>query len=245
MRVLCVIPARMGSSRFPGKPLASIKGRPMIEWVYEGVRRSPLVHTTVVATCDEPIRDHIVSIGGKAVMTSSAHERASDRCAEALQIIEVDSGESFEVVVMVQGDEPLVRPEMIEEALAPFQDDETVEVVNLLGRLDGEGDLHDPNCIKVVCDAQMNALYMSRAPIPASKWVDVPTVGKQVCIIPFRRQFLLDYTNMSPTPLEVAESIDMLRVLENGFSVRMVPTRWASIAVDAPRDIAAVEQVLG
>jgi 3-deoxy-manno-octulosonate cytidylyltransferase (CMP-KDO synthetase) len=241
---VALIPARMGSSRFPGKPLAKILGKPMIGHVYERVARNPQLTVTAVATCDREIFDYISSVGGRAVITGSHHERASDRCAEALEILERTDGVRYDIVVMVQGDEPMISSEMISEALAPMLADPSVQVVNLLGSVESDAEFQDPNCIKVVCDLQGNALYLSREAIPTrAKQAVVPT-GKQVCVIPFRRDFLLRYTNLQPTPLEIAESIDMLRVLEHGFRVRMAPTRHQSHAVDTPEDLRLVERLM-
>jgi len=244
MNILALIPARMGSSRFPGKPMAEILGKPMIGHVYERVVQSPLVQLVAVATCDQEIANYINSIGGTAVMTGNHHERASDRCAEALAILESKSSCKYDIVVMVQGDEPMTYPDMIAEAVQPMLNDPDILVVNLLGEIKDDAEFEDRNCIKVVCDLQMNALYFSREPIPTRcKTVDVP-MGKQVCIIPFRRDFLLEYIRLSPTPLEIAESVDMMRVLEHGLKVRMVPTKHETQAIDTPDDLKRVEQMM-
>ena len=244
MNILALIPARMGSSRFPGKPMAPILDKPMIGHVYERVSQSPLLTTTAVATCDQVIFDYIESIGGTAVMTADTHERASDRCAEALLKLETSRGASYDIVVMVQGDEPMTHPDMIAEALRPMLDDPTIQVINLLGEIKDDAEFEDRNCIKVVCDLQRNALYFSREPIPTRCKVDQSPMGKQVCIIPFRREYLLEYTRCAPTPLEIAESVDMMRVLEHGMKVRMVPTSHSSQAVDTPEDLKKVEQLM-
>jgi 3-deoxy-manno-octulosonate cytidylyltransferase (CMP-KDO synthetase) len=244
MKILTLIPARMGSSRFPGKPMAPLLGKPMIGHVYERVARNPSVSLTAVATCDHEIADYIASIGGRAVMTGSRHERASDRCAEALEVLEREQGFKYDIVVMVQGDEPMTHPDMITEALAPLLADSTVQVVNLLGKIESQEEFEDRNCIKVVCDLRGNALCFSREPIPTrSKTPDI-TMLKQVCVIPFRRDFLLQYTRMAPTPLEIAESVDMMRVLEHGLQVRMAPTRFSTNAVDTPADLARVARLM-
>lgn len=244
MNILALIPARMASSRFPGKPMARLLGKPMIGHVYQQVSKAPLLAATAVATCDREIADYIDSIGGRAVMTGSHHERASDRCAEALEILEKKDAVSYDIVVMVQGDEPMIHPAMISEAVDPMLVDSNIQVVNLLGRITSTAEFEDRNCIKVVCDLEGNALYFSREPIPTRSRAQSVPMGKQVCIIPFRRDFLLEYTRMEPTPLEIAESVDMMRVLEHGLKVRMVPTRHDSHAVDTPADLAEVEQLM-
>jgi len=244
MKILALIPARMGSSRFPGKPMAKILGKPMIGHVYERVAKSPLLDMVAVATCDQEIFDYIESIGGKAVMTADTYERASDRCAEALLKIEKEQGECFDIVVMVQGDEPMTHPDMISEAVQPMLDDSSIQVVNLLGEIKDSTEFEDRNCIKVVCDINNNAMYFSREPIPSRSKIDNVPTGKQVCIIPFRRDYLIEYTQLEPTPLEIAESVDMMRVLEHGMNVFMTPTKHSSHAVDTPEDLKKVEALM-
>jgi 3-deoxy-manno-octulosonate cytidylyltransferase (CMP-KDO synthetase) len=244
MKILALIPARMGSSRFPGKPMAPLLGKPMIGHVYERVSGNLLLSTTAVATCDREIADYIQGIGGRAVMTGNHHERASDRCAEALAILELEDAVRYDIVVMVQGDEPMTHPDMISEAVNPMIADRTLLVVNLLGRIESAAEFEDRNCIKVVCDLNCNALYFSREPIPTRSKVPVVPMGKQVCVIPFQRDFLLEYTRMSPTPLEIAESVDMMRVLEHGLKVRMVPTLHNSKSVDTKTDLENVERLM-
>jgi 3-deoxy-manno-octulosonate cytidylyltransferase (CMP-KDO synthetase) len=244
MRILALIPARMGSSRFPGKPMAKILGKPMVGHVYERVRQNPLLTLTAVATCDREISNYIESIGGHAVMTGSHHERASDRCAEAVEVLEREAGERYDIVVMVQGDEPMTHPDMLTEALEPMLSDPSVRITNLLGTIGSTAEFEDRNCIKVVCDVNSNAIYFSREPIPTrAKAKSIPML-KQVCVIPFRRDFLLEYTRMSPTPLEIVESVDMMRVLEHGMPVRMVPTRHQTMSVDTPEDLRRVERLM-
>jgi 3-deoxy-manno-octulosonate cytidylyltransferase (CMP-KDO synthetase) len=174
-------------------------------------------------------------------MTADAYERASDRCAEAVLKLEAANNTRYDVVVMVQGDEPMTHPDMIAEAVQPMLDDPSIQIVNLLGEIKDVAEFEDRNCIKVVCDLQRNALYFSREPIPTRCKVDKIPMGKQVCIIPFRRDYLLEYTRLAPTPLEIAESVDMMRILEHGMKVRMVPTKYSSQAVDTPEDLRKVE----
>lgn len=244
MKIIALIPARMASSRYPGKPMKKIHGKPMIGRVYERVASATILDEVVVATCDEIIKDYIESIGGTAIMTSNQHERASDRCAEALLKLEQARGLTYDIVVMVQGDEPMIHPEMIKEAVQPLLENQDIHVTNLLGKIKDVHEFHDRNCIKVVCDLDLNALYFSREPIPTcSKVKDVP-MGKQVCVIPFRRDFLITYTHMEPTPLEKVESIDMMRILEHGMKVRMAPTRYDTQAVDTADDLKKVEKLI-
>lgn len=243
-KILGLIPSRMGSSRFPGKPMAEILGKPMIGHVYDNVRKNEFITDLAVATCDDEIYNYIESIGGQAVMTSNKHERASDRCAEALLKIENKKNIKYDIVVMVQGDEPMIHYDMITEAVQPMLNDESVIVTNLLGKIESDKEFEDPNCIKVVCDLDGNALYFSREPIPSRTKKDNNPIGKQICIIPFRRDFLLEYNQLEPTPLEIAESIDMLRVLEHGMKVKMIPTQYVTHAVDTIEDLLKVENLL-
>jgi 3-deoxy-manno-octulosonate cytidylyltransferase (CMP-KDO synthetase) len=231
----------MGSSRFPGKPMADIMGMPMIGHVYKRVKMCELLDEVYVATCDEEIYDYVESIGGKAVMTSDCHERCSDRCAEAMLKIEESTGRKCDIMVMVQGDEPLTHPDMIHEAMTPMLNDRSIKITNLAGKIQSIEEFESPNEVKAVMDLEMNALYFSREPIPSRKKFDgtVP-MYKQVPVIPFTRDFLLEYNAMEPTPLEIIESVDMMRVLENGIKIKMIPTQYSVKAVDIPEDIQTV-----
>lgn len=235
----------MASTRFPGKPMAEIHEIPMIGHVYLRSRMAKTLDEVYVATCDKEIYDYIASIGGKAVMTSEKHKRASDRTAEAMEKIENMEGYQTDIVVMIQGDEPMLNPEMIEKAIEPFNEGGEVKVVNLLGKLKTKEEFEDPNEVKVVVDKKSFALYFSREPIPSRKKgaVEVP-MYKQVCIIPFRRNFLLTYNNLEPTPLEEIESVDMLRVLEHGEKVRMVPVEYDTYSVDTKEDLEKVSKLM-
>ena len=240
MKTIAVIPARMGSSRFPGKPLAKILGRPMIEHIYKRVAMSKSLDATYIATCDEEIRQAAEGFGAKVIMTSDTHERASDRVAEAVVYLDAD------LIVMVQGDEPMTHPDMIDTAVAPFKDDPKLGCVNLVRKIDHEADYLDANTIKVVMNQHNDALYMSRRPIPTIAKTGFANTAayKQVCIIPFRRSTLYQYTHLTPTPLEQLESIDMLRLLEHGMQVKMVPTEFNTQAVDTLEDLARVEKLM-
>ena len=245
MNIISIIPARMGSSRFPGKPMADILGMPMIGHVYKRVKMSKLLTEVYVATCDKEIFDYIESIGGKAVMTSDCHERCSDRCAEAMLKIEKDENIKVDIMVMVQGDEPLTFPQMIDEATQPMLDNKDLQITNLIADLHTVEEFEDPNEVKVVIDKNNNALYFSREPVPSRKKgvLDVP-MKKQVCVIPFTRDFLLEYNKMEPTPLEIIESVDMMRILENGGKVKMIPTKYETKAVDTQEDLHRVVEMM-
>ncbi|MBV8856455.1 MAG: 3-deoxy-manno-octulosonate cytidylyltransferase [Acidobacteria bacterium] len=242
-RVVAVIPARMGSSRFPGKPLAPLLGRPLIEHVVRRASMCEQLEAVYVATCDEEIRAAVERFGGEVVMTSAAHERASDRVAEAAESFEA------EVVVMIQGDEPLVTPNMIAAAVAPLFADASVSCVNLARRIERREDYLDRNTIKVLMNLKGDAVYFSRAPVPGGAFAcdgddASPPVFKQVCVIPFRRDFLREFAHLPQTPLERAESIDMLRAIEHGRPVRLVEIEEETHAVDTPEDLRLVEALL-
>ena len=245
LNIISIIPARMGSSRFPGKPMKEISGMPMIGHVYKRVKMSKTLNEVYVATCDQIIYDYIESIGGKAVMTSDCHERCSDRCAEAMLKIENETGIKCDIMVMVQGDEPLTFPEMIDEAVEPMLKDKSILITNLVADIDTLEAFENPNEVKVVMDKELNALYFSREPIPSRKKgvLEVP-MKKQVCVIPFTRDFLLEYNQMEPTPLEIIESVDMMRILENGEKVKMVPTKYITKCVDTKEDLDLVCQMM-
>jgi 3-deoxy-manno-octulosonate cytidylyltransferase (CMP-KDO synthetase) len=241
MKIIAVIPARMGSTRFPGKPLAPILGRPMIEHVYRRTAMCPALDDVFVATCDQEIMDAVGAFGGRAIMTASSHQRASDRVAEAAENLSAD------IVVMVQGDEPMTYPRMIESSVAPLcNGNKEIACVNLTARIQTEEEFTDPNTIKVVMDADGFAVYMSREPIPTRhiQPFDQLETFKQVCIIPFTAASLQEFIRLSPTPLEVAESIDMLRFIEHGRKVKMVQTEYATHAVDTAEDLKLVEELL-
>ncbi len=241
MKIVAVIPARMGSTRFPGKPLSLILGRPMIEHVYRRTAMCTVLDDVFVATCDQEIMDAVNAFSGKPLMTSTRHQRASDRVAEAATNFSAD------IIVMVQGDEPMTYPEMIEQSIVPLRDnDSKISCVNLTTRITSKEEFEDPNTIKVVMDNERFAVYMSREPIPTRhiKAFDQIAAFKQVCIIPFTAASLQEFIRLSPTPLEVAESIDMLRFIEHGRKVKMVETAYSTHAVDTPDDLQFVEKLL-
>lgn len=241
MNVVGIIPARMESSRFPGKPLVDILGVPMVGHVYFRSKMCKAFSEVYIATCDEKIREYAESVGAKCIMTADTHERCSDRTAEAMLKIENELREKVDVVVMIQGDEPMVRPEMIERALNALLGDADVQIVSLMSPIDSGEDFFDPNAVKVVVDLNGDALYFSREPIPSrKKWPgDIP-MYKQFPIIPFRRDYLLKFNAMEPTPLEQIESVDMMRILEHGGKVRMAVSDLQTQAVDTLADLERV-----
>jgi 3-deoxy-manno-octulosonate cytidylyltransferase (CMP-KDO synthetase) len=243
MKIIGIIPARLASSRLPQKPLADILGMPMIGHVYHRSKLCSTLEEVYVATCDVEIYNYISSIGGKAVMTSDKHERASDRTAEALLKIEKETLSKVDIVVMIQGDEPMVTPEMINDSILPLLNDDNIKITNLMAKMNTIQEHEDPAEVKVVVDKNNFALYFSREPIPSRKKGvnDVPML-KQVCIIPFSRDFLLEYNEMKQTPLEIIESVDMNRLLENGIKIKMVLTDTETYSVDTKKDLENVNK---
>jgi 3-deoxy-manno-octulosonate cytidylyltransferase (CMP-KDO synthetase) len=201
---------------------------------------------TYVATCDREIEDYCLKNNIKVVMTRDTHLRASDRACEAMLKIEKDTQEKIDIVVMIQGDEPMLHPEMIDLAIRPMLKDKNILVTNLMSELKSREEEDDPNTVKVVVDKEDFALYFSRETIPsAKKFKEKITRYKQIAIIPFRRDFLITFNNLPPKPLEVIESIDMLRLLEHGYRVKMVNSLYNTYGVDTPEDLTRVEKTIG
>ncbi|MEW6407125.1 MAG: 3-deoxy-manno-octulosonate cytidylyltransferase [Patescibacteria group bacterium] len=245
MKIVGFIPARMGSSRFPGKPLADILGKAMIEHVYYRSKLSDKLDDLYIATPDKEIEDYCLSRDIKVVMTSPVHERATDRTAEATQKIENKTNEKIDIVILIQGDEPLLYPEMINLALKPLINDSNILTSNLMSPLKSIEEQEDPNEVKVVVDKDNFALYFSREPIPSRKKGAKNFVTmKQVCIMPWRRDFLFKYTSLKQTPLEIIESVDTLRCIENGFKVKMVPCDFNTYSVDTINDLNKVREMM-
>lgn len=246
MNIVGIVPARMASTRFPGKPLVKISGIPMIAHVCLRSKLCLVLSDVYVATCDEEVLLYAESIGIKAVMTSHKHERASDRTAEAMLKIENETGRKIDLVVMIQGDEPMLFPEMIEEAIKPMLLDNSIEAVNLMSIIRSPDEYNDPNTVKVVVDLNNNALYYSREPIPSMKKTKekIKNIYKQVPIIPFRREFLLKFNKLPASPLEIIESVDMLRILEHGYKIKMILSTCQTQSVDTPKDLKKVEALM-
>lgn len=242
MKIIAIVPARLAASRFPGKPMARIAGMPMIGHCWHRTHITPGVDKTYVATCDREIFDYIESLGGNAIMTSASHNRATDRTGEALLAAERGLGYKADIVIMMQGDEPLIMPEAIASLLPAF-DDPQVEITNLMGEFKTEEAFLNKNNVKVVTNSRGDALYFSREPIPCT-WKNIPGLPKrqQLGIIAFRREALIRFNQSPETILEQCESVDMNRVLEYGGRIRMVPTTLQTIGVDTPDDLAAAEK---
>lgn len=244
MKAIGVLPARMGASRFPGKVLAPMLGMPMVGHCYHRTRLAAGLDSVYVATCDDEIADYVTTIGGKAILTSTAHTRATTRTAEAVDTIERETGARVDVVVMVQADEPLIDPETIGATLPHFADS-SVEIVNVMSRLRTLEAFEDRNNVKVVVNHINDAMYFSREAIPSPwrGWEHLPRF-MQTGIIAFRRDTLSRFNAMTETILEQAESVDMNRVLESGGRIRMVLTDALTIGVDTPDELAQAEAIL-
>ena len=244
-QIIAVIPARYGSTRFPGKSLALIQGKPMIQWVYERTKRSQLVDRVLVATDDDRIMRTVSDFGGEAVMTSKDHPTGTDRIAE------VARGLTCGIIVNVQGDEPLIEPAMIDEAIKPMVDDAAILMGTVCKRIDSREEAFDPNVVKVVLDEQGFALLFSRAPIPWDRdaWAgkrsldELPLTAsmyKHIGLYAYRREFLLNYANLPQTELEIVEKLEQLRVLGHGYRIRAVVTEYESFGVDIPEDLSKI-----
>ena len=238
MKVIGVIPARFGSTRFEGKPLVGICGKSMIQRVYEQTQKARLIDEVYIAADDDRIKNEAESFGAKVIMTSKEHTCGTDRIAEAIQNIE------GEIILNVQGDEPLIEPEALDAVIKPLQEDSNIEMATLITPMEDESECHDPNIVKVVKDKNDFALYFSRSLIPYSREGDMTGVFKQIGVYAYRRGFLLAFSKMEPTPYEKVERLEQLRALENGCKIKLVETTYNPISVDVPADVAKVENIL-
>jgi 3-deoxy-manno-octulosonate cytidylyltransferase (CMP-KDO synthetase) len=244
MKVVVIIPARMAASRFPGKPMKNILGIPMIGHCYKRAEIAFGSNAVYVATCDQEIANYVKKISGNVVMTAQHHQRATTRTAEALEIIEGEIGKEIEIVIMLQGDEPLVSPPSIKKIIEIFKDQE-VQVCNLMTKLKTIESSLDKNNVKVVFDKNNNALYFSREPIP-SPWKGAEDINMymQTGIIGFRRNSLISFNKLDEGILEKIESIDMNRLLEVGKKIRMVEVKEVMIGVDTSDELKEVELIM-
>ena len=242
-KIIAIIPARMGSSRFYGKPLKLINKISMIERVYKNVKKCSYIDDVYVATCDQEIKEFIEKIKGNVIMTKKTHTRASDRCAEALKKIESIKKNKYDIVLMVQGDEPMILAHMLNKICKFMLKNKDSLVSNLITKIDSKSEFNDPNSIKVVKSKENKAIYFSRKAIPFQK-NNLKNVYKQVCAIPFKRNFLLKYLKLKSTPLEKLESIDMLRVIEYGYAVNLIEVSGKNQSVDTQKDLKKVEKLI-
>jgi 3-deoxy-manno-octulosonate cytidylyltransferase (CMP-KDO synthetase) len=242
-----IIPARYASSRFPGKPLALIGSKPMIQWVYEQASKS--LEVVYVATDDKRIYNTVQKFGGKAIMTSPAHQSGTDRCAEAVSLIVKETGIKIDVAINIQGDEPFIRPEQINQIKDCFEEKGT-EIATLVRKVEAGEDIFNPNQPKVIIDLKGDAIYFSRAAIPylrdseMSTWSEKHTYFKHIGLYAYRTGTLNKITLLNRSSLEIAESLEQNRWLENGYRIRTAVTIWESIGIDTPDDLRKAKLLL-
>ena len=241
--VVAIIPARYGSERFPGKVIMPLAGKPLVVHTYERTCRARVVNDVVVATDDERVVNALAAYDVKTVMTRGDHATGSDRIAEVAFSLDA------EIVVNVQGDEPLVDPHLIDATVQPLLDDPSLPMATARHAIDDPTLYNDPNCVKVVCDQHGHALYFSRSTIPyiRDERIDPrtqPVYWQHIGLYVFRRDFLLKFANMPSTPLERLEKLEQLRVLEHGYAIAVVDAKEKAIGVDTPADLARAEKLL-
>ncbi len=250
MKVYAIIPSRYASTRLPGKPLLKIKGKTIIQMVYEQCKKVGVLEGIIVATDDERILREVKSFGGECVMTSSKHKSGTDRIAEVARNIDAD------VIVNVQGDEPLISPESIEASVKPFFENEDIVMTTLKTRINSEEELFNPNVVKVVCDKDGFALYFSRLPIPYIKHGEMgfpyplqkgeyQNYFKHIGLYAYKRDFLIKLSETKTTFLEKTEGLEQLRVLENGYRIFVVETEFDSLGVDTMEDYLNLKKITG
>lgn len=238
-----ILPARYHSSRFPGKPLAVLAGKPLIEWVYRRAERIPGAAYVVVATDHEQIATVVERFGGNVVMTSPDHRTGTDRVAEVARTLDYDC------IVNLQGDEPVLPSGLVEDMVGVLDRSRSVDIVTACHALHDNEAIENPNVVKVVVDLSGHALYFSRSPIPFGFWQRsdtgaTPRFYRHIGVYTFRRAALLRFAESAPTPLEIAEGLEQLRALENGMTIRVLEARQATVGVDVPEDIKNVEKEL-
>ena len=237
MHIACIIPARYGSTRLPGKPLAMIGDKPMIQRVYEQVSKATEIEQVIVATDDQRVYDTVVAFGGQAMMTRPDHLTGTDRLAEvAATHTEID------VIINVQGDEPLIDANVIDALAREFKEDSSLQM-GTVGCPLLEEEYNEPSAVKVIVNRLGNAMYFSRSLIPYPRNAFVQPPLKHVGMYGYQRQFLLDYAKMEPTPAELAESLEQLRALENGYTIRVITTDQRFVGVDTPEDLDRVNEI--
>ncbi|MEC8739613.1 MAG: 3-deoxy-manno-octulosonate cytidylyltransferase [Bacteroidota bacterium] len=252
MKSLLVIPARYSSSRFPGKPLASIAGKPMIQRVYEQSKKSKATRV-IVATDDLRIYDAVLEFGGEAMMTSNKHKTGTERCAEVLEQLE-NEGKIFDIMINVQGDEPLIQPNELDRMIDFFSQNNTTEILTLVKKITNIEELYSPNVVKVVGtvfhENNADALYFSRQAIPSirdlnkEEWLEKHTYYKHIGIYAFQASIVPELIEIPSSPLENAENLEQLRWIQDHFVISLLQTDYESRGVDTPDDVLKVEQLL-
>jgi 3-deoxy-manno-octulosonate cytidylyltransferase (CMP-KDO synthetase) len=239
MKSVIVIPARYDASRFPGKSLARIDGRPMIQWVWEAASRSRLTEQVIVATDDDRIADVAAKFGADVVMTKKSHRSGTDRIAEVADKI------PSQLYVNVQGDEPLLSATAVDDLIRAMMESPRIPIGTLAHRIETEAEWRSPEVVKVVCNRHQEALYFSRSPLPFQRAFDAKAkLLRHVGIYAFRSRALATFVSLKPSPLELAESLEQLRALENGLTIQVTETKYRCLGVDTPADLARVEAAL-
>ena len=238
LKIAGIIPARFGSSRFPGKPLVDINGKTMIRRVYEQAKKCKELDEVVVATDDERIFNHVLDFGGRVIMTATSHKSGTHRCHEALQKI----GGSYDVVLNIQGDEPFIQPKLFDDLASCFYDPQTL-IASIIKKINTLEELNNPNVVKVALKNQKQAIYFSRSAIPyimgkpKEEWLENHVYYKHIGVYGFRPSVLNLIVQFQPTPLETAESLEQMRWIEYGYRIKMIETKFESIAIDTPEDL--------
>jgi len=242
MKIIGIIPARYESSRFPGKPLAMILGKPMIQHVYENASKTISLNELIVATDDLRIFECVEKFGGKVVMTGKDHQSGSDRCNEVLELL-ISKKHYFDVAINIQGDEPFIEPEQLEMIVQSFAEDASVEISTLIKKIHRTDELFNPNVVKAVVNHKGDALYFSRSPIPfmrdldQAQWISHHSYYKHIGIYGFKTDVLQQITGLKKSGLEKSENLEQLRWLENGFKIKTKLTTIENIAIDRPEDL--------
>jgi 3-deoxy-manno-octulosonate cytidylyltransferase (CMP-KDO synthetase) len=237
MKSVIVIPARYGSTRFPGKSLARLQGRPMIQWVWEAASRSRLSEQVIIATDDDRIADVAAKFGADVVMTKKSHRSGTDRIAEVADKI------SAQLYINVQGDEPLLSPGAVDDLIRGMAESPRVPIGTLAHRIDREAEWRSPEVVKVVCNRHNEALYFSRSPLPFMRaWDAKAKLLRHVGIYAYRATALATFVSLKPSALELAESLEQLRALEHGMTIQVIETKYRCLGVDTPADLARVEE---
>ncbi len=240
MKIIAIIPARYLSSRFPGKPLALIKNKTMIQWVYENVKAASFINDVYVATDDKRIFEKVKEFGGNSLMTRKDHTCGTDRIAECAKILKLSDED---IVLNIQGDEPLIKKEMIEDLVGCFEE-ETVYMATLKKRIINDKEIENNNVVKVITDIHDQAIYFSRYSLPYNRDGNSIVYYKHIGIYGYKVGFLNEFCKMKKTQLEIAESLEQLRVIENGYKIKVKETIYQTIGVDTPEQIKDVEKIL-
>jgi len=239
MSIAIIIPARYASTRLPGKPLIEVNGKSIIQWVYEKAKGSKLADKVIVATDDTRIFDEVKAFGGEVMMTSPHHNSGSDRIFEVMS-----ANPEIEIAVNVQGDEPLITPESIDEAINALLSDKTADISTLAREIDAEEEVSNPNVVKVVFDNNQNALYFSRSPIPYIRNKNESKTYAHIGLYAYRKEALTKMTNLPQSSLELTESLEQLRALQNGMKIKTQIVDYKPIGIDTPEDVEEFKKIV-